>query len=108
MRGESSESIRRNVSGSVIRAQPKTKPVTMPSASAARRSLISDHRLEQERRADRSRHDRHRRDDARGRGERRSGQPVAGGAAPGGPGPDSDQESGAEEERDLAAEGEVA
>src|ERR671922_93071 len=58
MRGESSESMRWNVFGSVIRAHAKTKPVTIPSASAAIRSLISEHRLEHEGRADRGRHPR--------------------------------------------------
>src|SRR5436305_9802421 len=43
MRAESSASIRWNLSGSVIRAREMMKPVGIPSASAAARSVISDH-----------------------------------------------------------------
>src|SRR5579884_1444418 len=107
MRGESSESMAWKVRGSVMRAQETVKPLTTPSTSAARRSFISDHRLEQEGRADRGGHDRHHRDDAcRGR-ERRAGETVAGGAAAGGPRADANQQTGTEQDCDLAAEREV-
>src|SRR6476646_4286580 len=107
MRGESSESMAWKVRGSVMRAQETVKPLTTPSTSAARRSFISDHRLEHEGRADRGGHDRHHRDDARRRRERRSGEAVAGGAAAGGSRPYPDQETGTEQGCDLAAEREV-
>src|SRR5919204_3469675 len=104
MRGESSESMRWKLFGSVRRAQAKTKPVRMPSAGAKSGSLISGHRLEHERRADRGHHDRHHRDDAGRREEGRSGEAVARGAAAGGAGSDADQDPRAEEERHLAPE----
>src|SRR5579864_8152541 len=107
MRGDSSESIAWKVRGSVMRAQEKVKPLTTPSASAATRRLISDHRLQREGGRDCGCHDRHHRDDARRRGERGTGEAVPGGAAAGGARAEADREPGPEEQSNLAAECEV-
>src|SRR3954452_16251245 len=85
-------------SGSLNWPHEIRNPNRAPKRQAARRTLTSSNRLDQERDDDRHAHERRRRREARGRARGAAAEPVARGAAAGGLRAEADQRSADEEQ----------